>query len=403
MTLTYYQVRPESDTDEGNWITVAAGSLPQVVDTLAAGTYEVRSLASSDWSAAVTVTAAATAPAAFTVGQWSVNSDGDVTISALPSDGGSAITDLEYRVNGGTAVSFAATTTGTYTTTATTADDLEIRAVNAIGAGAWSDVKAVPAAPAWATFDEGSSDGTFSTAGGYRIATLTANGNLVFSGAGEVEYLVQAGGGGMGTGGGGAGGWRKYVAGEANNTGAGPLEVLAQSYAVTVGAGGAGSAASDQAGSDGGNSTFAGLTATGGGGGARGTVAPNGRPGGCGGGAAAGVGTYTGGTGSQGGDGGAGPANTKGGGGGGLGGNGGAGLATGYGDGGDGLQSAITGTSLYYGGGGCSRNTELPADNDPGTPGLGWDRPGGGGVSNVTGSFTPLAGQAGVVIVRVAI
>ena len=96
-------------------------------------------------TAAVSVAAADTAPEAFTVGQWDVSA-GQITISALPADGGSAITDIEYRLNGGSPVSLGETTTGTYAHVGEEDDDIQLRAVNAIGAGAWSDTKQVPAA-----------------------------------------------------------------------------------------------------------------------------------------------------------------------------------------------------------------------------------------------------------------
>ena len=94
-----------------------------------------------------------TAPDAFTAPDWDVANDGDtvsVNIITLPADGGAPITDLEYRVNAGAAASLGETTTGSYPITADEGDDIQIRAVNAIGAGDWSDVKAVPAAE---TFD----------------------------------------------------------------------------------------------------------------------------------------------------------------------------------------------------------------------------------------------------------
>ena len=87
----------------------------------------------------------AAAPDDFTAGQWSINSDGDVTIATLPAASPS-ISDLEYRIEAGSAVSFSASTTGTYSTTATEGQDVQIRAVNSEGAGDWSDTKAVPAA-----------------------------------------------------------------------------------------------------------------------------------------------------------------------------------------------------------------------------------------------------------------
>lgn len=87
----------------------------------------------------------ATAPAAFTEGMWSLNASGEATVEILPSDGGSAITDIEYRIGVGSAVSFGATDIGTYATTGAAADDIQIRAVNAAGSADWSDTLTVPA------------------------------------------------------------------------------------------------------------------------------------------------------------------------------------------------------------------------------------------------------------------
>jgi hypothetical protein len=94
--------------------------------------------------------AAPTAPAALTVGQWTaeatlVTGQMGINIVTLPSNGGSAITALEYRVGTGAAIALSGTGTGLRTVTAGftagVAVDIQVRAVNAIGAGAWSDVK----------------------------------------------------------------------------------------------------------------------------------------------------------------------------------------------------------------------------------------------------------------------
>jgi hypothetical protein len=92
-------------------------------------------------------TAVAVVPSPFEVADWGLaNDDGDVSLNilALPDDGGAAISDIEYRVDGGTAVSTGETTTGSYLITAAEGDDIEIRALNSAGAGAWSDTKSVP-------------------------------------------------------------------------------------------------------------------------------------------------------------------------------------------------------------------------------------------------------------------
>lgn len=61
----------------------------------------------------------------------------------------------------------------------------------------------------------GTTGGTITTVGGYRIHTFTTAGNNTFTSdnSGEVEYLVVAGGGGGGrhwAGGGGAGGFSDW-------------------------------------------------------------------------------------------------------------------------------------------------------------------------------------------------
>lgn len=66
-----------------------------------------------------------------------------INILSLPADGGSPITDIEYRVNEGTAIGLGETTTGSYEITADLNDDVQIRAVNAVGPGPWSDTKVV--------------------------------------------------------------------------------------------------------------------------------------------------------------------------------------------------------------------------------------------------------------------
>jgi hypothetical protein len=99
-------------------------------------------------------TGPATAPSAFTVGMWSLtggNAQATIGIGSLPANGGSPITALQYRQDGGAAVTMSGTGTGdriVASLTNGTEYDYEVRAVNAIDAGAWSDLKSVtPAAP----------------------------------------------------------------------------------------------------------------------------------------------------------------------------------------------------------------------------------------------------------------
>ena len=101
------------------------------------------------------LTAGPSAPSAFAVGDWSLDDPGtdgdlDVVISSLPADGGATITDIEFRIDGGTwqssggIVDFGITglNNGQFYS-------VEIRAVNSVGSGLASDTKTQdPSAPA---------------------------------------------------------------------------------------------------------------------------------------------------------------------------------------------------------------------------------------------------------------
>ena len=196
-----------------------------------------------------------------------------------------------------------------------------------------------------------------------------------------IDVLVVAGGGGGGGrhGGGGGAGGASYNSALVVST--------ATVYLVTIGAGGIG-AQTDTTGSDGGLTSAFGISRIGGGGG--GTYAGGGytaaRAGGSGGGAghapsAIGLGTagqgYNGGTGNS----------NEGGGGGGAGAVGGNAASEVAGIGGVGLQSSITGTNLYWAGGGGGGIWSAGAGDRGGHGGLG----GGGGGGHGDGA----AGTAG--------
>lgn len=150
--------------DGAKWISVAgqlvnqALPLPMVnTDQLlvlrnVSGVQTAFTVAASDLADYAGGAPAASAPAAFTVLQWGLASIAGglrFTITALPADGGSAITELQYRLNGGAWTAFSAATTGAYDITGlpATLHTAEVRAVNAVGAGATSDTKSeTPAA-----------------------------------------------------------------------------------------------------------------------------------------------------------------------------------------------------------------------------------------------------------------
>ena len=208
----------------------------------------------------------------------------------------------------------------------------------------------------------GSTGGTITTAGGYRIHTFTTTGASAFvaDGPGTVEYLIIAGGGSGGPlgGGGGAGG---YLAGS--------TDVSAASYVTNVGSGGqthSNTTGHVVDGNNGLNSTVLGLTALGGGFGSF-YNRSSGSAGGSGGGAGAHMSGGGGGASAVGQNAqqGSGVQSNQGAGTTGQGHAGGTGLMTGYvsvcnqaggsawaGAGGPGISSSITGTSVARGGGG---------------------------------------------------
>lgn len=234
-----------------------------------------------------------------------------------------------------------------------------------------------------------------------------------------IDVLVVGGGGGGASfgGGGGAGGYI-YQTG---------VTLDAGTYSVVIGTGGAPSTVSDNTSNFGVNGTNSSITGSslnliayggGGGGGRGGSPLPVGKDGASGGGGSpkddgtqqpGGDAIY----GAQGNDGGSGgvPQSWAGGGGGGAGFSGGTGNANiAGGNGGDGLPCSITGTEIYYagGGGGCMYSSGVPGNGGLGGGGNGGntstgqdgeDGKGGGGGA---GGFTLAGGYGGdgVVIVR---
>ena len=224
----------------------------------------------------------------------------------------------------------------------------------------------------------------------YKIHTFTSGGTFTVTGSGDVEYLIVGGGGGAGGSddtpagsGGGAGGYRTATSNA----------VTAQTYTITVGSGGAGGTG-NASGSAGNDSVFNSITSSGGGGGsAFGTPSTNGGSGG-------GKGWYQSSNGSgntpstspsQGNDGGlwaSSDANYQAGAGGGGSGAVGGGITTNTqngANGGIGTLSSITGSNIYYAGGGAGGSgggTSVVATGGTGGSGIGGD----GGNTSTTGT-----------------
>ena len=240
------------------------------------------------------------------------------------------------------------------------------------------------------------SGGSITTAGGYRIHTFTSSGTFSTPTSMTVEYLVVGGGGGGGDGnapggGGGAGGFVE-----------GTKEISSGSYTINIGSGGS-SGMQDQPGQPGGNSSFAGITAYGGGRGG-GYSSANGGTGGSGGGGSGPTGSGSGGSSNQTSPaGGTGYGNPGGSNGGSSSQGGGGGGAVGAGtrpNGGAGRASSISGTSVYYAGGGAGWGGSggIGGGGNPGSPGTP-NRGGGGGGTGDSPNGSNIGGS-GIVIIR---
>jgi uncharacterized repeat protein (TIGR02543 family) len=234
----------------------------------------------------------------------------------------------------------------------------------------------------------------------HHFTSATSHTFQVLANSLDIEYLIVGGGGGSGglsssnaSGAGGAGGYL-------TNVGGSPLTLGTGSHEIIVGAGGAGGSTSGTRGAQGANSSAFGLTTIGGGGGG-GNLQQSGGNGGSGGGggpntAAAGNGTA--GQGNAGGNG--------------FGGGGGAG-ATGQAAGtGDGLQNSITGSAVWYAGGGRGAfksttpmggggNADTSSGGNQATDGQPNTGGGGGAIWNASAK-AGRSGGSGIVIVRYA-
>lgn len=249
--------------------------------------------------------------------------------------------------------------------------------------------------------DSSATVGSFSC----QIFTTTGNRTLTVTQAGPVMFALVGGGGGGSHGGGGGGGVIDHYWED--------VWVDPGSYTVAVGAGGSGtSASSDVRGTAGGNTTFAGFTAVGGGGGgAYGATQANGGSGGSGGGGGGGGGSGagSGGTGTfnkpevQGYAGGASPGASGGcytsAGGGGAGQLGAAGASCTGGEGGDGLYSVVatlvaSGTPTYWGGGGSGGRGNSGGSCAGSVP-AGGTGGGGGGADTTAGTANTGGGGSG--------
>ena len=138
----------------GTWVSTGGTGNFNITGLTNSTSYDVRIRAKNSVGSgrrsdakARTPVSSATAPSAFTSGQWTATPGVDtitVAVSALPSDGGSAITAIQYRVDSGSWTASGISGTGSFDIsglTRGTAYAVTIRAVNAIGSGSASDSK----------------------------------------------------------------------------------------------------------------------------------------------------------------------------------------------------------------------------------------------------------------------
>jgi hypothetical protein len=238
--------------------------------------------------------------------------------------------------------------------------------------------------------------GTVTEVNGYRIHTFTSSGTFTVLSSGTVEYLIVAGGGGTGydVGGGGGGGGLLY-----NQA----YPIFPGTYYITIGAGGGSSQQVNTAGFSGSNSTFGILTAIGGGGGGsynEGEV--NGLSGGSGGGGGDSSASGGSGTVGQGHAGGSSASSEWGSGaGGGAGGAGPNGSKNNNVSGGAGLMYDISGSYVYYAGGGYGNydsGAVYSTGRDLNDIALGYYGYGANGTGSPNNS--PYSGNSGIVIIR---
>lgn len=140
-------------------------------------------------------------PDQFGSGDWSVaddgtNGDATITVTTLPADNGATITDLEYRVDAGSAVSLGGATTGTYGIsglTDGTPADIQIRAQSANGPGPWATAKSVTSTGVPAAFTAGMWTLTDLTTGGDARISISSLPSAAGSAITDLEVKIGAG------------------------------------------------------------------------------------------------------------------------------------------------------------------------------------------------------------------
>ena len=152
--ITDYQYRLDG---AGAWVSTGSATSPVTISGLANGTpvgiqlRAVNAVGPGPASNTVTVTARTTPDAPVITGATAGDGSASVAFTAPGSDGGAAITDYQYRLNGAGGWVSAGSTTSPVTVTGLTNGapvGIQLRAVNSVGPGPASDtVTTTPTAP----------------------------------------------------------------------------------------------------------------------------------------------------------------------------------------------------------------------------------------------------------------
>ena len=196
----------------GSWVSFGATTSPQVISGLTNGTpynVEVRAVNAVGASAASNLIAGtpSTVPDAPTLNSLTSGSTELEAAFTLNGTGGSAITDVEYRLNSGSWVSFGSTTSPQTITGLTNgvAYTVEVRAVNANGASAASNSLTETPAASWEPTDVSvvawvdASDTSSYTLSGSTLTAVTDKAGTYTLSVGGTPTRVVAGRNGLNT------------------------------------------------------------------------------------------------------------------------------------------------------------------------------------------------------------
>lgn len=193
--ITSYQYQ----IDGGTWATLPGGAatgqrtistgVPTTTYAVSVRAVNANGNGAATTPASVISGSVSVVPSAFGPLDWSLTDKPSATgntvtvgFTTLPSNGGAAITDVQYQINAGAFVSLGTTPTSVdVTVPATTLVNIQIRAVNSVGNGATDTKSITPTAIASASTTAYFGADTFANAGSWRPET-TLGGEVTLTG-----------------------------------------------------------------------------------------------------------------------------------------------------------------------------------------------------------------------------